>query len=369
VRFLVAGLLAVHGLLHILGVQWGKVVGVGWSAALSTLLVAAALRFVDNDRWWIVAAAGLVLSQGLIISAWSAARAGTLVNIVLAVPVIIAAAQAHFHHQSATLVSQLLARAETPAVAVVGAGDVAALPPPVRRWLESSGVVGRPRVRTVQLDQRGQLRSAASGPWLPARARQWFTVDPPGFVWTVDLTMKGLPVVGRDSYRDGHGRMLIEGAGFAKIVDGRGPQIDQGTLLRYLAELIWFPSAALASYVRWDPVDDTSARATMSYAGVTAAAVFTFDAEGRVQQISADRYLGSGDAATLERWSARVQAWRRLNGVVIPVEGVVGWKLKTGDFDYYRWQITRIEYDGGAAAPALRPSRPTTTATLDPRGT
>ncbi len=27
------------------------------------------------------------------------------------------------------------------------------------------------------------------------------------------------------------------------------------------------------------------------------------------------------------------------------MRGVVTWKLATGDFDYYRWQITTVEYD------------------------
>src|SRR4051812_33378663 len=100
-RYLVAGLFALHGLLHVLGVQWGKMVGTLWAAAWVLLLSAALLRLRDQQLWWLPAAAGLLLSQGLIISAWSAARAGTLVNLILAAPVIIAAGQYRFHEQSA----------------------------------------------------------------------------------------------------------------------------------------------------------------------------------------------------------------------------------------------------------------------------
>jgi hypothetical protein len=300
-RYFVAGLLALHGLLHILGVQWGKAAGSLWGAAWLVLLVAALMRLRDHPLWWMVAGVGLLLSQGLIISAWSSARAGTLLNLVLAAPVIVAAGQHLFHQRSDRLTSELLREAPA-AGALVTSEEVAPLPPPVRRWLESAGVVGRPRVRTVALEQQGQLRTAPDGPWLPARAHQWFTVDRPGFLWTVDLTMKGVPVVGRDSYRDGRGRMLIAGAGLVKIVDGRGPKIDQGSLLRYLGEIIWFPSAALAPYLRWEPIDAGSARVIMSYGGATGSAVFTFDQQGRMREMTADRYMGSGPGATLERW-------------------------------------------------------------------
>jgi hypothetical protein len=352
-RYLVAGLLAFHGLLHILGLQWGKITGALWSAAWVILLAAALLCLRDEAHWWIVAGVGILLSQALIIGAWPAARAGTLVNLLLLAPVLSGAGQDLFHHQSVKVVSQLLSTAPAGPGPVVTAADVASLPPPVRSWLEGAGVIGRPRVRTVELDQAGEMRTAADGPWMPVSARQWFTVEQPGFVWTARLTMKGVPVVGRDSYLGGRGRMLISGTGLFALVDGRGAEIDQGTLLRYLAEIIWFPSAALAPYLRWDPIDAHRARVTMNHGGVTASAVYTFDARGRVQEMSAQRYLGAGGKTpTLERWSGRVSAWGAPSGVVIPTEGVVSWKLASGDFDYFRWRITRVVYDRGAPVPA-----------------
>jgi hypothetical protein len=152
-----------------------------------------------------------------------------------------------------------------------------------------------------------------------------------------------LPVVGRDSYLGGHGRMLIKAAGLVTVADGSGKEIDEGTLLRYLGEIVWFPSAALAPYIQWEAVDDSSARATMTHGGISASAIFTFDARGRMVRMIADRYMGSGPEAKLEKWEVTAQAWRQMSGVVIPVQGVVTWKLKAGDFDYYRWEVTEID--------------------------
>jgi hypothetical protein len=41
-----------------------------------------------------------------------------------------------------------------------------------------------------------------------------------------------------------------------------------------------------------------------------------------------------------------------MNGVTIPVLGIVTWRLKTGDFDYYRWEITDIDVNRPALYPA-----------------
>ena len=61
--------------------------------------------------------------------------------------------------------------------------------------------------------------------------------------------------------------------------------------------------------------------------------------------MNAGRYMGSGDAATLEHWYIPASEWREMNGVRIPVKGEVIWKLKDGDFSYYQWEITEVEYN------------------------
>jgi hypothetical protein len=351
-RYLLVALLAVHGLLHLLGLQWGKVVGAVWSVASLALLVTAALLLARNDHWWMVGAAALVFSQALIVSAWSAARAGTVVNLLLAIPVVVGSGEARFAHQSDAAVKRLLARVPGVPPAIVTAQELAPLPPPVRRWLETSGVVGRERAQVVRLRQRGEMRTAADQPWMPAEARQYFSVDVPGFVWTVSVTMNGVPLVGRDTYEDGHGHMLIKAGGLFPVANGRGPEIDQGTLLRFLGEIIWFPSAALAPYVQWTPIDATSARATMSHGGVTASGVFTFDQQGRAVKMTASRYKGDGKSASLERWEVPSTAWSRLGGVLMPVQGTATWKLGSGDLEYYRWEITEVEYNQAVLGPA-----------------
>jgi hypothetical protein len=369
-RFVVAGLLILHGALHLLGLQKGsaRAESTAWVAACVTLLVAAGMLLLERGPWWAVAAAAVVLSQALVVGAWPVARAGTIVNVLLAIPIVVAAARAHFDRQTDELVLRLFAQVPSAAPLVVTRAELEPLPPPVRRWLEASGVVGRERARVVRLRQQGEMRTSPTGEWMPAVAQQYFTVDQPGFVWSVEVTMKHLlPVVGRDSYLGGHGRMLIKAAGLMPVVDGTGAKIDQGTLLRYLGEIVWFPSAALAPYIRWEPVDDSSAKATMTHAGVSAAGTFTFDAAGRMVRMSADRFQGSGPQAKLERWEVPAEAWRQMNGVLMPVEGRVIWKLATGDFDYYRWQITEVELNrpelyprhGAARATAVTATPPT----------
>lgn len=367
-RIAVAVLLVVHGLIHLLGFAkaWrlapvpqlsgatlfavpeplARAVGSLWLLACLALLGAAAMLLARGAGWWVPAAAGVALSQLLVILAWPDARAGTVANLLLAAAVAAAAAQARFDRETGLAVRSLLSRAPAAAGAPLRAEELAPLPAPVRRWLLASGAVGRPRARTVHLRQRGELRTAPDQGFMPAEAEQVFTADEPGFVWRVKVRMRRvLPVAGRDSYLDGRGRMLIRPLAAIPLVDASDEKIDQAALLRFLGEMIWFPSAALASYVSWEPIDDRSARATISWGGASVSAAFSFDERGRFRELNARRWMGAGPQATLERWLVPATEWREMDGVVVPVKGEVIWKLAAGDFSYYRWEVTALRRD------------------------
>jgi len=61
-------------------------------------------------------------------------------------------------------------------------------------------------------------------------------------------------------------RELVRYATLAPVVKQTGtPEMARGELLRFLPEMAWHPNALLPSQgVRWDAVDDTSARATLT---------------------------------------------------------------------------------------------------------
>jgi hypothetical protein len=138
--------------------------------------------------------------------------------------------------------------------------------------------------------------------------------------------------------------MFIQAAGLVTVADGTGERFDQGTLLRYLGEIVWFPSAALAPYIRWTPIDDHRARATISFRGAFGTMLFEFDARGRVERLSARRWL---DGKTLEDRVIPVTGWKVIRGIEMPVTGGAVWKLAAGDFEYYRWEILDVEVNPG----------------------
>jgi hypothetical protein len=271
---------------------------------------------------------------------------------LVAIVLVAAVTGARFDRRVDAEVSALFQAARPAAVTPVRPEELVALPPPVRRWLEAARVVGQPRAHTVCVRQRGTMRSGPDGAWMPAEAVQAFTVNPPGFVWKVSARMKGLPLSGRDRYGEGRGHMLIRLAALVTVADADDEKIAQGALLRWLAETVWFPSAALSPAIVWTPVDDHSARATIRHHGLTVSALFTFDGGGRFLRLRAERYLGGGREGVLRTWVVSARAWRVVRGIEIPTAGEVVWQLPEGDFTFYRWEIVDVETNCRKRLPA-----------------
>ena len=355
IKLAVVAALAIHGVIH--GIGFAKAFGLGgldlsqpitrgwgvaWGAVALVMIAAAIARIGDASWWWMLAAPAVVASQIAIIAAWTDAWAGTVVNVALAVPVLLAFGSWRFAARTDSEVARFAARAPAPgAVAdIVERADLAPLPPVVAVWLERAGVVGRARTTTVWLTQRGELQSAPGKDWLPFRAEQWVLVREPAFLWIAHVDGKlWLDLAGRDRYLDGKGSMRIELLSLIPVVDAAGPKIDQGALVRYLAEMMWYPSAVLEPYVRWEAIDDRSARAVMRYGDVEAAGVFRFDDDGDIIGFEARRYRND----SLEDWIIEIDpaSYRELDGVRIPARSTVAWRDDAGE----SWSWLRVEVD------------------------
>lgn len=233
------------------------------------------------------------------------------------------------------------------------------LPLPVQRWLRWAGVVGQPELHSVKLRQTGRFRLGADKPWLPFAAEQVYSLSPPQFAWFVRMRLGGLPLLsGWDWFIGGQGNLHMEVAGLATVADARSAELDQGELMRWLSEIIWFPQAALARCVTWEAVDENKARATAHSGGMAVNGLFHFGAEGQPLNFTAQRYCGFGAQPTLERWETPATAWAAYSpgpgwsSVRIPSEGYVEWQLATGPLRYADVRIVELSYN-----PSLGPTR------------
>jgi hypothetical protein len=254
---------------------------------------------------------------------------------------VTAVARIVYQRQIASEIDAVLSDARPTAPIYVSEQDLQIVPEPVRRWLYYSQVVGRERPTTVRLRQEGEFQMERMG-WLPYKAEQYFTTDPPAFLWKASFRMLPLvSVVGRDRYRNGEASLQMRLLSLFPVANKTGGGLNQGDLLRYLGELQWFPAAALAGYVSWDEMGADSARATIGYGGVTASMTFVFNTDGRLLEERAIRY---NDARTRNvRWVNRNDSDQVFGGIRVPAVGDARWEYDSGPYPYIRWHLTDLE--------------------------
>lgn len=222
------------------------------------------------------------------------------------------------------------------------------LPVPLQRYFRFAVPEGRPLITFAHMRHGGHLRQGPEKKWNPIRGEQVYLSHRPAFVWFARLRMAPLIwVKARDSYGHGQGRMTIKILSAFTVADSRGPELDVGSLLRYLSELPWLPTALLPSeFLSWEPVDDDTARAILHEGELRATADFEFGADGRITHMTTnDRYYPEDGEQVKMKWSVVCREYREMGGMRIPTELEAIWHLPEGDYSYARFAVEEIVYN------------------------
>ena len=140
-------------------------------------------------------------------------------------------------------------------------------------------------------------------------------------------------------------RVLLDDA--ITLADAHGPELDQGSALRMLAEMPWFPTALFdARRVTWSAIDASHARATLRLEELDVSGVFEFGPDGLPLQMTAERYTDKGE---LRPWGGVYRDYRRVSGMWVPFEADVTWQLESGPCTYAKWRVDSLEYDEAAS--------------------
>lgn len=222
------------------------------------------------------------------------------------------------------------------------------LPQPVRAYLEKALGSRAHFIRTVRLQHGGTFRPSLDGGWLPIRGQQYFSLDPPGFVWWGRVRIvPGIWIDARDGSIGGAGSMLVSAESSYTIADSSGPELDQGALLRLLGEMAWFPTVFLDDrYVSWSAIDNRTAKATLTLNGRVVTGLFSFGDDGLPAVFSAERYrdLGNGKS-TLAPFTGRPSDFRSVDGLLVPHVMMAAWVVDGQEKPYVRFNVERIEFD------------------------
>jgi hypothetical protein len=355
----------IHSLIHLFGFVKGfdlkevkeltlpisKPFGVLWLTAALLLSTFGISYFLNFKYAWLLGIVATTVSQVLIIIYWKDAKFGTIPNIlILTVSIVLFgyySFQNYVDKEIADILNQITIREND----ILNDENISELPAPVKQWLRNSGAVGKPYISMGKVTQRAEMKlNPEQEKWMNATAVQFTTFENPAFIWTVDVKMNGLiNFQGRDKFENGKGDMLIKLNSLFKIVDEKGEKLDEGSLQRYIGEIVWFPSLALSPYIMWEHLDENRAKATMNYKGTSGSGIFYFNSNGDVTKFSALRYNSNEVDAKRYDWEINITNYNTFEGIKVPVKMTSTWKLEGQDWTWLNMEVTNLKYNRNAS--------------------
>lgn len=227
--------------------------------------------------------------------------------------------------------------------------ELEGLPEVVQNYFHKVLKEGQPIISHVKLSQKGFFRmSASEDSWKNFKADQLFITHPVAFDWDARIKLApGINAYVHDTYFQGAGSLTASLFGLITVAEAKGtPEIAQGELLRYLAEAVWFPTALLPSQgVKWEAIDKSSARATLTDEKTTVSLDFHFSKEGLVSRVWTDsRYRDVDGVQVSTPWQGRFADYVQKNNMLIPSKAEVEWILPEGAMLYWRGEITDVTH-------------------------
>jgi hypothetical protein len=354
-------LVLLHSLIHLLGFVKGfglmevkalsssisKLLGSIWFLAAALLLSYGIAFLSESKQAWIIGTFAVIISQALIFYFWKDAKFGTLPNIAILVAILISYSSLKFTTQVEKERKEILKKSLSDKPPVFSESEIELLPFPVKKWLHSCGAIGQPKASSGKIMQVAQMKMKPEQEnWYQAEAIQYTVIDEPSFIWKVKLKMNPfIWIQGRDKFQDGEGEMLIKMNSLVNLVDESGAKIDEGTLQRFLGEMVWFPSLAVSPYVTWEEQDELSAKATMNYKGTIGSGIFYFNEEGDFVKYIAFRYDGNKPDSKRKPWILTVDDYRIFEGIKVPSKMNATWELEQGEWNWLKLEIKNLEYN------------------------
>lgn len=206
------------------------------------------------------------------------------------------------------------------------------LPAPVRRYFQA--IIGDqvPVITSAVITGTVDLRFGS----LPMKGRFRF-VHRAGqnYRHYIEATVFGIPVMKvNEWYLDGHSRLELPFG----VVENES-KVDMAANLGLWGESIWLPSIFVTDpRVRWEAVDDATARLLVPFGSEEDVFTATFDPQtGLLHSLEAMRYKDPKHSEKTA-WRNNVQGWKTFHGMRIPSPGAVTWAD-----DGRPWSVWTIE--------------------------
>jgi hypothetical protein len=234
---------------------------------------------------------------------------------------------------------QVLSNSENAAEKKFSYDQLKGLPEPVQRYFKNVLLENQSYINTIRLKHIGQFKTGINKNWVDIRGQQYYNTQIPSFIWKGKIGL----ICAKDMYLNGKGKLIIKLFHLFTIKKAEGRNYDQGELLRWLGESVWFPTNLLPSdRLQWHAINETSAKITLTYNTLSLFYIVTFNENDQICKLETKRYYENN---TLKTWIGECFKYKEINGVKVPTVLKASWIINKIEHNYALFQLEEIEYN------------------------
>lgn len=361
-KYLFSFLIVIHGLIHLMGFakafdlahisqlskEISKSVGFAWLLVTLLFIITCVLFLLTKDIWWLAAMISVLFSQALVILYWQDARFGTIANVIILLIAIPAWAQWRFENLYKKDIAETLQTSNSLIEPILTLESISQLPDPVQRYIIYSGAIDKPVIKNFTIKFEGHIRSNEKSEWMPFTTEQYNFIDQPIRLFFMKATMKGLPVSGYHSFKNGVAIMDIRLLSLFKVQYQGGKEMDIAETVTWFNDLCLFaPAGLIDKRIQWKVIDSLSSKATFTNKHISISALLYFNNKGElINFVSDDRYRIASDMdRKVVRFSTPVKNYVEHNGRRYPSYGEAIWSLPEGDLIYGQFNTKEVDFN------------------------
>jgi hypothetical protein len=244
-------------------------------------------------------------------------------------------------------VNEGLARTAATNSAIITEHDLGHLPSPVRKYLELAGVPGKEKVMNFRATFTGRIRGSEKSGWMPLKSEQYNFFDQPSRYFFIKAKKMGLNAIGLHKYEKEQASMVIKLAGLFRIVDARGPKMDQAETVTLFNDMcVMAPATLINPSITWENIDDLSVGAVYRNGKIAISATLFFNEKGElINFLSNDRFETDGKIYNNYPWVTPLRNYKSFNGINLGSEAELIYRRPEGEFCYGEFKLTGIEYN------------------------
>ncbi len=359
-KTVVITLLCVHGLIHLLGTAHAfrsggikqfrkplsKTTGSFWLISSLLFLFAAILYISNHAYWWLAAGVAVLLSQFLILKSWRDAKAGSVLNVLLIISVVIGAATWKFH-SAFVADAKLQVQQTNQSDSLLTENVIRNLPLSVQKYIRYTGALNQPKVQSFKVQFTGRIRDYEKKEWMNFESVQYNFQEPATRLFFMNATMMHLPVASYHRFINGSAFMDIRLLSLLTVQYQSGREMNIAETVTFFNDMcVMAPATLIDPRITWTEIDSLHTDATFSNNGITIKASLLFNEKGElINFISNDRYALVGEQMQQLQWSTPMSNYKEVNGRKLANTAQAVYLYPSGEFAYGEFSLVNIVYN------------------------